>query len=208
MLKLDNVRFHYKQGRAFEYPDLACREGEKILVLGESGSGKTTLLHLIAAILKPSAGSITLNGVELSRMDNHLADQFRGQHIGMVFQRHLFFRGLTVFENLEAARKLSGLPPDKPYLEELAHIFGVSDIRHTLPARLSQGEQQRFSIARALANRPMLVLADEPTSSLDDKNCMVFADLINKPIQSYRPGWIIATHDQRLRTITERIYTL
>lgn len=208
MLRLNDVRFQYRQGRSFEFPDLTCKEDEKVLVLGESGSGKTTLLHLIAGILRPSTGSIALNGVELNRMDNHLADQFRGQHIGMVFQRHLFFQGLTLFENLEAARKLSGLPPDKPYLEELVHIFGVSAIRHAMPSRLSQGEQQRFSIVRALANRPLLVLADEPTSSLDDKNCLVFADLINKPIESYRPAWVIATHDQRLRTITKHIYTL
>ncbi len=208
MLRINNVTFHYKQGRSFEFPDLTCLEGEKVLILGESGSGKTTLLHLIAGILRPTAGRIVLNGVEISQLDNHHIDQFRGQHIGMVFQRHLFFQGLTLFENLEAARKLAGLAPDKDYLEELVHVFGVSSIKHTKPDKLSQGEQQRFSIARALANRPMLVLADEPTSSLDDKNCMVFADLINKPMMGYQPGWVIATHDQRLKTITERMYTL
>ena len=116
--------------------------------------------------------------------------------------------GLSVYENLKAAQKLSGSSTDIFHLEQLMHQLGISQLSHKKPYKLSQGEQQRFSIARALANKPLYVLADEPTSSLDDRNCEKFIELIRLNLTEKPVSWIIATHDQRLKKYFSTIYEL
>lgn len=208
MLETNSLSYKYKGGTVLRFKDLFCEPGTKLLVSGESGTGKTTLLHLIAGILRPATGSISIGGTIISDLPSAQADKFRGIQIGMIFQQHLFLQGLTVYENLLAARRLAGLEPDNTYLDELVRALGIESLKDEKPESLSQGEQQRFSIARALSNKPILVLADEPTSSLDDKNCIRFASQIETPIAGNHPSWVMATHDQRLKAYADQIYEL
>jgi len=208
MLKIKTLDFRYPGGKTFSFPDFECKPGENLLILGESGSGKTTLLHLLSGILTAESGEISYNGSNLSLMETSQRDAFRGKNIGMIFQKHFFMEGLSVLENLKAAQRLSGNKQDIAHLNNMMEKLGILHLANEKPFRLSQGEQQRFSIARALANKPLWVLADEPTSSLDDSNCEKFVELIKMPLVENPPGWIIATHDQRLKNHFTNIYKL
>jgi putative ABC transport system ATP-binding protein len=182
MLSTHSLQFQYPSGTPFTFPDLQCKSGENLLILGESGSGKTTLLHLLSGILTPQSGYTDVNGIKLNQLKDTERDAFRGKQMGMIFQKHFFMEGLSVFENLKAAQKLSGSAADISHVEQLMDQLGISHLSYKKPYKLSQGEQQRFSIARALANKPSYVLADEPTSSLDDRNCEKFIELIRLPL--------------------------
>jgi ABC-type lipoprotein export system ATPase subunit len=208
MLSTQSIIFKYPFGTSFSFPDLQCKPEENLLILGESGSGKTTLLHLLSGILSPQSGDVDVDGVNLNQLKVTERDAFRGKHIGMIFQKHFFMEGLSVFENLKAAQKLSGSTTDINHLEQLMDQLGIFSLSHKKPYKLSQGEQQRFSIARALANKPSYVLADEPTSSLDDRNCEKFIELIRLPLIDKPVSWIIATHDGRLKKYFSTIYEL
>lgn len=199
MLRTHSLSFKYPGASLFTFPDLQCIAGENLLVLGESGTGKTTLLHLLAGILTPASGTINYHTHTFSTFNSSQRDHFRGAFLGMIFQKHFFIEGLSVFENLLAAQKLVGAIPDKAYLLQLIEKLDIQALAHQKAYKLSQGEQQRFSIARALANKPAWVLADEPTSSLDDRNCNNFAGLMQMDLTGNPLSWIVATHDQRLR---------
>ncbi|MBW6478193.1 MAG: ATP-binding cassette domain-containing protein [Bacteroidales bacterium] len=208
MLFTHSLKFQYPSGPPFTFPDLQCKPGDNLLILGESGCGKTTLLHLLSGILTPQSGDLDVDGIKLNQLKDTKRDAFRGKQMGMIFQKHFFMEGLSVFENLKAARKLSGSAADNSHLEQLMEKLGISHLSHKKPYKLSQGEQQRFSIARALANKPSYVLADEPTSSLDDRNCEKFVELIRLPLTRKPVCWIIATHDQRLKKYFSNICEL
>lgn len=208
MLSTHSLNFQYPSGTPFSFPDLQCKPGENLLILGDSGSGKTTLLHLLSGILTPQSGDVYAEGIKLNLIKVTERDAFRGKHMGMIFQKHFFMEGLSVFENLKAAQKLSGSATDIDHLDQLMVKLGIKPLSRKKPYKLSQGEQQRFSIARALANKPAYVLADEPTSSLDDRNCEKFIELIRLPFTGKPVSWIIATHDQRLKKYFTNIYEL
>ncbi len=208
ILSVKNLHFSYSGGKSFIFPDLYCSDNDNMLVHGASGSGKTTLLHIIAGIIRPGTGSISINGTIVSGLTAKEMDAFRGENIGMIFQQHYFFQGMNIFENLMAAQKLSGSKPDKQHLFTLMHDLDIFTLKDSRPETLSQGEQQRFSIARALANKPLLVLADEPTSSLDDQNCLKFIEMMKSSINNYKTSWIIATHDNRLKEHFNLVYSL
>lgn len=207
-ISTNDLIFSYSGGKSFVFPDLHCSKNENLLIHGTSGSGKTTLLHIIAGIIRPGKGSISINGTIVSGLTAKEMDAFRGKHIGMIFQQHYFFQGMDVFENLLAAQKLPGSKPDKQHLYALMHDLDIFNLKDSKPETLSQGEQQRFSIARALANKPLLVLADEPTSSLDDQNCLKFIEMMRSSVNNYETSWIIATHDNRLKEHFNHIYSL
>ncbi len=208
MLTTHSLIFQYPSGTPFSFPDLQCKPGNNLLILGESGSGKTTLLHLLSGILTPQSGDIDADGIKLNQLKMTERDAFRGKHMGMIFQKHFFMEGLSVFENLKAAQKLSGSATDIHHLDQVMVKLGIKNLSRKKPYKLSQGEQQRFSIARALANKPSYVLADEPTSSLDDRNCEKFIELIRLSFTGKPVSWIIATHDQRLKKYFPNIYEL
>lgn len=125
-------------------------------------------------------------------------DRFRGQHIGLVFQHHYFIRSVSVWENLLAAQYLAGYTPNKSRLRTLIERLGINGLENKRPDTLSMGEMQRFSVARALVNAPTILLADEPTSSLDDANCDAFIDLITSQAEQHEASLIVASHDARL----------
>lgn len=190
------------------YPDWAVSKGDVWLLKGQSGTGKTTLLHLIAGLRKPQTGSVSLFGKDLAKLRPHQVDLLRGQKVGLVFQQSHLLAPLTVAENLMAAQHFAGLAKDEHHVRKLLDQLGLEAKYHARPASLSTGEAQRVSIARAVINRPALILADEPTASLDDEHCDAVATLLTSSAAMLNAALIIATHDQRLTHLTEHIRML
>jgi len=208
MIVTDKLSFTYSEGVSFTFADWRLNQGEQRLVSGTSGSGKTTLLHLLAGLLRPATGNITINDTTINRLTNADMDAFRGKNIGLIFQKHHFIGAINMRNNLKAAQTLPGLTPNTAHLNELMDTLEIRNLETKLPSQLSQGELQRFAVARALANKPSLLLADEPTSSLDDRNCDTFIRLITANASRYNTTLIIATHDVRLKQNFSSIYSL
>ncbi|GGF40046.1 ABC transporter ATP-binding protein [Echinicola rosea] len=200
MLITQSVSFEYNKDNQFEFPDLNVPEGTDLLILGESGVGKTTFLHLIAGLLKPKNGSIQIGETDIAQLRGKQLDTFRGGHVGIVFQRAHFIQSLTLEENLEMVRFLANKPQDSHQIREVLDGLGLLDKLKSYPRQLSQGEQQRASIALAVINRPKLILADEPTAALDDKNCFRVIELLKRQTVKTNSSLIIITHDQRLKS--------
>jgi ABC-type lipoprotein export system ATPase subunit len=198
MLTVKNVEFAYNQANSFRFPDFTCQKGEHWLIMGASGCGKTTLLHLLAGLLRPSKGTILVDGIELNSLTNSQTDAIRGKQIGIVFQKHYFIQSLTVAENLSITRYLNGLKITKQEIQDLLDRFNIGGKMHSRPNELSQGELQRLSIARAMINNPSVIIADEPTSSLDDKHCVEAITLLRQQAEKTESALVIVTHDQRL----------
>ncbi|MEM9674339.1 MAG: ABC transporter ATP-binding protein [Cyclobacteriaceae bacterium] len=199
MFSTHSLSFAYNQQVSFQFPDIELEAGENLLILGESGIGKTTLLHLMAGLLQPQSGRIELMGTLIHELSSGQSDRFRGSHIGLVFQRPHFVRALSLQENLALVQHLARRPPDKSRIKEVLDGLGIGHKLNEKPHRLSQGEQQRAAIALAVVNRPQLILADEPTSSLDDKNAHRVARLLKEQASTTGAQLIIITHDQRLK---------
>ncbi|MBF0694968.1 MAG: ATP-binding cassette domain-containing protein [Flavobacterium sp.] len=204
MISTKNLHFTYNSSTSFHFPDLSCEKSDSLLITGGSGKGKTTLLHLLGGLQRAESGSIIIDDCDITSLSNRELDRFRGQNIGIVLQQSHFVASLNVLENLTLSSWLaSGKQSDVRALELLDHL-GLADQKHKAPAQLSIGQQQRASIARALINQPKLLLADEPTSSLDDMNAEVVASLLSDLSKEYNAALIIVTHDQRLKQRFEK----
>ncbi|UXP30781.1 ATP-binding cassette domain-containing protein [Reichenbachiella agarivorans] len=199
MFKTQSLFFTYNNSVDFSFPDIELDAGENLLILGESGIGKTTLLHLIAGLLRPVSGSVELLGTSIHQLSSTQLDSFRGQHIGLVFQRPHFIHSLSLYENLALVQYLAGENPNQNRINNVLASLGIRRKQGEKPHRLSQGEQQRAAIALAMVNNPQLILADKPTSSLDDRNCMKVAILLKEQALETGARLIIITHDQRLK---------
>jgi ABC-type lipoprotein export system ATPase subunit len=173
--------------------------GEQVALLGSSGSGKTTLLHLLAGILSADSGSIqyTLPSgtLDLVQLREAARDHFRGQHIGYIFQTHHLLPGLTALENVLMGMSFAGRPPEKTWATHVLERVGLSDRLHYRPGKMSVGQQQRVAVARAMANRPQLVLADEPTGALDAASAQQTLALIRDLSTEVNAALLLVTHD-------------
>ncbi|HEY0244870.1 MAG TPA: ATP-binding cassette domain-containing protein [Mucilaginibacter sp.] len=198
MINIHSLQCHYGN-RILSFLDWYIQQGEHWLVLGESGSGKTTLLHLLGGLLKPNAGEVVINGMPIYQLSEARLDRYRGQNIGMVFQRAHLIKSLNVFDNLLAAQSFAGIRPDKNRIRAVLGSLNIEDRQQSFPAELSQGQLQRVSIARAVINEPGIIMADEPTSSLDDKNAGLVIDLLIGQAEEYNSTLIIASHDKRVK---------
>ena len=198
MIKTESLKFSYDGKKYFDFPDINLDSGENLLIVGNSGIGKTTLLHLLAGILKPESGSINISGTYISKFSDTELDKFRGDNIGIVFQKPHFISSLTINENLKLAKYLS---PSKTSgdAKKILESLNIEDKYQQKPNQLSEGEKQRASIALALINSPNLILADEPTSSLDDYNCDNVIKLLKKQAKDHKAQLIVITHDARLK---------
>jgi putative ABC transport system ATP-binding protein len=199
MLRLAGIRHRYGAREVLSLERFAAAAGEHWLVLGASGSGKTTLLHIIAGLLKPSAGEVEIAGRSLGKLERAALDRLRGATIGIVPQKLHLVASLTVAQNLALAQYLAGVPQDAARVEEVLAGVGLAGRGGERPAQLSHGEAQRAAVARSVINRPKLLVADEPTSNLDDANCAAALDLLESQAASCGATLIVATHDRRAR---------
>ena len=172
--------------------------GDHALLLGASGSGKTTLLHIMAGLLQPTKGSAILKGNNLQKMDATTRDQFRGRHIGMVFQTLHLISALNVRDNLRLGGYLSGKPVADSRIMALLKKLEIETLAERFPHALSIGQAQRVAIARAVVNEPQFIFADEPTSALDDANAERTILLLKEQAKSCGASLVVATHDARI----------
>ena len=197
LLEANSLKFAHPGQAAIAFPDILVGPGEALLILGKSGSGKSTLLHLLSGLLQPMQGEIQLDGIKLSSLSGQKLDLFRGKNIGIVFQKPHLIAALSVRQNLELAHFFA-----KKKGQEIDHLLAELGIAHKANSNvltLSEGEAQRVSIARALANNPKLILADEPTSSLDDENTEKVIHLLRIQAAKIGAALVIVTHDQRVK---------
>lgn len=182
-----------------ETPAITIKPKEHTLILGNSGSGKTTLLSLLAGLQAPSTGEIKIFGEVLGNMSPQKRDLFRGKTIGMIFQKLHLIDALNIKENLTLAGTMIGSPVQKTDLASLINGLGLNGLEHRKPHQLSYGQAQRAAIARALVNKPKLILADEPTSALDDMHTDQVITLLLNQADAHNATLVIATHDERLK---------
>lgn len=208
MFALHDVSHSYAGSEALRVPAWQAEQGAHWLLLGPSGSGKTTLLHILAGILRPGAGSVSVAGQALAALGSAGLDRFRGRNIGIVMQRLHLIASLTVMNNLLLAQQLAGMPQDRARARETLASVGMDGRAAAYPHQLSHGQAQRVAVARAVVNRPRLLLADEPTSNLDDAHCGQALDLLEAQAHACGATLVIATHDQRIRARIPRHYQL
>ena len=198
MLKTKELEFNYENQMFFKFQNIDLKRNENLLIIGDSGVGKTTLMHLLAGLLKSNSGSIKLFDKELNLMSPSQLDSFRKNNIGIVFQRPHFVNSLTVKENLQLAQYIAN-KKDNNRIEDILKNLNIFNKSNKKTNQLSQGEKQRASIALAIVNSPKLILADEPTSSLDDNNCAKVIELLKKQATDFGAQLIVITHDSRLK---------
>jgi len=208
MLKSESIIFTYDGMTKFSFPDIQLEKGESLLVLGDSGVGKTTFIQILAGLLKSKSGKIKLENTNYNELSSKEMDQFRGKYIGMIFQKPHFVRNLNILDNLLLSLYLSEKKQDKRRVIELLEEIGLGNKLESMPNELSQGEQQRAAIALAVIKKPDLILADEPTSSLDDTNCQKIITLLKEQAAKTKSKLIIITHDNRIKNQFNKSITL
>lgn len=195
-----------------DVPYFRLEDGEQVALVGSSGSGKTTLLHLIAGILTPDEGKILFDAdgrsVDLAKLSEAERDVFRGRHVGYIFQTHHLLGGFTALENVLLGMSFTGRKHDAEWARHLLNEVGLSERIDYKPGKMSVGQQQRVAAARALANRPKLVLADEPTGALDVKNAQQVLELIRKLCSEVGASLLLVTHDPEVMNKLPRAVTL
>ena len=206
MIDIKNIKKSFGSLQVLKGIDLHINKGEVVSIVGPSGAGKTTLLQIIGTLDKPDAGTICIDGIDVSSLSTRKLSDFRNQHIGFVFQFHQLLPEFSALENIMIPAYIAGKSNSeaKQRALELLAFMGLSDRAHHKPAELSGGEKQRVAVARALVNKPAVILADEPSGSLDSKNKaelhQLFFDLRDKFGQTF----VIVTHDEGLAAITDR----
>lgn len=199
MIQTQNLAFSYTKEVNFNFPDISLESGQVLLITGGSGKGKTTLLHLLGGLLKAPSGTVRIGNTNIEKLSDKNLDKFRGKNIGLILQQSHFVEAFSVLDNVVLSSWLATGKKAEEKAKSLLAALGLSDQMNKLTSRLSIGQQQRVSIARALINEPQLLLADEPTSSLDDENAFKVADLLSQLANEYGAALIIVTHDQRLK---------
>ncbi len=201
LLETKNLRFTYPQGNHFHFPDIQVQAANSFLISGPSGVGKTTLLHLLAGILQPTDGEIWVNQTNVASLGGRKLDEFRGKNIGLVLQQNHFIQSLSVLDNVLMANWLATQQKNVQKAKELLEKLGIASQQNKATYQLSVGQQQRLSIARALINEPKLLLADEPTSSLDDHHAQSVIALLQELSVAYGASLVVVSHDQRLKEV-------
>lgn len=196
MIRLIDINKSYKEKIALQNINLSFKEGELVILKGVSGSGKTTILSLISALLKPNSGEVVVDGKKLSKIADHFASEYRRDNIGFIFQKYNLIPNMSVADNILLPLRPLNLPKEEltSRLEKLLELYQLGEYRDNLSQNLSGGQQQRVAIARAIVNSPKIILADEPTSNLDEKLSLEFIEQI-KALKADNKTIIIATHD-------------
>lgn len=206
MIKVQNLTKSFGSLQVLRGIDLQVSKGEIVSIVGPSGAGKTTLLQLIGTLDKPDSGSICFDGVEVSAMNSARLAKFRNKHIGFVFQFHQLLPEFTALENIIFPALIAGEKHSTAvaHATELLKMMGLEERVNHRPSEMSGGENQRVAVARALINRPDVVLADEPSGSLDSCNKQELHRLFFELRDKFNQTFIIVTHDEELAKITDR----
>ena len=212
ILKCDGIRKVYgeknNQVIALNGIDLSISKGEFVALVGASGSGKSTLLHILGSVDKPTSGKVVIDGTELSTLNRTQAAVFRRRKVGLVYQFYNLIPTLTVRRNILMPLALDRKKPNPEYFEEVVASLGLSERLEALPNQLSGGQQQRAAIARSLVYRPALLLADEPTGNLDQKNSREVIDMLRLSNRNLEQTILLITHDEKVALEAERIITM
>ncbi len=209
MIKTEDLTFHYKQGQhTFSFPNIVLRQQENLVILGRSGIGKTTLLHLLAGLLKPVGGNIIIHGTAINTLSANKLDTFRGQNIGLVFQKNHAIRSLSVIENLQARLFFAKKDMNDAAIDQLLEELGLLEYKNSKIKQLSEGQLQRLGIALSVVHNPKVILADEPTSSLDDENCKIVIELLKRQAEKNNANLIVITHDHRIKPFFQNTMAL
>ncbi|NFG22940.1 ABC transporter ATP-binding protein [Clostridium botulinum] len=209
VIRLNGVYKSYGNGenevKALKNINLDIKKGEFVSIIGASGSGKSTLLHILGGIDRPTDGEIFIEDVNLKNLSENEISLLRLRKVGFVFQFYNLIPILTVEENIEMPVLLDDGAIDKDYKNELIKLLGLENKLNNLPSELSGGQQQRVAIGRALANRPSIILADEPTGNLDSKTAMDIMELLKYSRKKYNQTLILITHDERIAKMADRV---
>ncbi len=212
LLKCDRVSKVYGSGQnqvtALDRIDLSVNRGEFVAITGASGSGKSTLLHILGTVDKPTEGKVTVEGVDLASLNQTQSAIFRRRKAGLVYQFYNLIPTLTVKKNILMPLLLDKKKADEEYFTHLVNSLGLADKLEELPHRLSGGQQQRTAIARALIYRPALLLADEPTGNLDQKNAREIVELLKLSNRNLGQTILLITHDEKIALEADRVVTL
>ena len=206
MIEVKNITKSFGSLQVLKGIDLHIDKGEIVSIVGPSGAGKTTLLQIIGTLDKPDSGTVCIDGIDTTTLSQKALSDFRNRHLGFVFQFHQLLPEFTAVENIMIPAFIAGTPKKeaKAHAEELLQFMGLSDRASHKPAELSGGEKQRIAVARALMNNPAVVLADEPSGSLDTQNKQELHQLFFDLRDRFGQTFVIVTHDEQLATITDR----
>lgn len=206
MIDIKNITKSFGSLQVLKGIDLHIGKGEVVSIVGPSGAGKTTLLQIIGTLDKPDGGTVSIDGVEVNKLGKNALSDFRNRHIGFVFQFHQLLPEFTAIENIMIPAFIAGMSKKdaRARAEELLQFMGLSDRANHKPNELSGGEKQRVAVARALVNKPAVILADEPSGSLDSQNKEELHQLFFRLRDEYGQTFVIVTHDEQLAQITDR----
>ena len=206
MIEIKGVTKSFGSLQVLKGIDLCIKKGEIVSIVGPSGAGKTTLLQILGTLDKPDSGSVVVDGIETSTLSTNKLSEFRNTHLGFVFQFHQLLPEFTAIENIMIPAYIAGMKPKeaRSRAEELLAFMGLSDRATHKPNELSGGEKQRVAVARALMNNPAVILADEPSGSLDSKNKEELHKLFFELRDKFGQTFVIVTHDETLATLTDR----
>lgn len=212
ILKCEGVKKVYGSGgnqvTALNGIDLSVRKGEFVAIIGASGSGKSTLLHILGSVDKPTEGKVMIDGTDLSKLNRTEAAIFRRRKVGLVYQFYNLIPTLTVRKNILMPLALDKKKPNQEYFEKVVNSLGIAERLDAFPNQLSGGQQQRAAIARSLIYRPALLLADEPTGNLDQKNSREIIDMLKLSNRNLEQTILLITHDEKVALEAERIITV
>ena len=212
ILKCEGVKKVYGSGEnqvtALNGIDLSVSRGEFVAIVGASGSGKSTLLHILGSVERPTEGKVMIDGTDLSRLNQTEAAIFRRRKVGLIYQFYNLIPTLTVRKNILMPLTLDRKKPNQEYFEKVVNSLGIAEKLDTLPNQLSGGQQQRAAIARSLIYRPALLLADEPTGNLDQKNSREIIDMLKLSNRNLDQTILLITHDEKVALEAERIITV
>ena len=209
IVRTQSLKKYYKVGnqivKALDGVDFEVQEQEFVAIIGKSGSGKSTLLHMIGGLDTPTDGTVIVDGMNLEKMNHEQLALFRRRKVGFIFQQYNLIPDLNIYDNIIFPLELDGAQIDTNFIEELLETLNIADKKEMLPAMLSGGEQQRVAIIRALATKPAIILADEPTGNLDTLASHDVIGLLKVLARQYQQTLIVITHDPDIAQMAERI---